>query len=135
MASPQCMSNDGRTATFVGTMLDTGDGVTLCDECLVMYCAAILQTMTGVDPTPFLQAISDDEPIPYEIAGDGGEGPPPPGPADPDLPSGVPEPGDEAPDPPGEPPPKPVAMTPRSGRTRPKRSSAVAATGTASDDE
>lgn len=55
------MSNDGNTATFVGTMLESGDGFTLCDECLVAWSAALLQAMTGVDPAPFLAAVSDDE--------------------------------------------------------------------------
>jgi hypothetical protein len=56
------MSEDGRPAVFVGTMLQTGDAVALCDECLVAWSAALLYTMTGVDPEPFLRAISDDEP-------------------------------------------------------------------------
>lgn len=61
MAAPQCMSQDGNTAVFVGTMLQTGDAVALCDECLVPWSAALLQAMTGVDPTPFLQAVSEPE--------------------------------------------------------------------------
>ena len=61
MASPACMSDDGRDAVFVGTMLQTGDAVALCDECLVPWSAALLQALTGVDPTPFLRAVSDSE--------------------------------------------------------------------------
>lgn len=60
MAAPPCMSDDGNPAVFVGTMLQTGDAVALCDECLVPWAAALLNAMTGVDPTPFLIAISDD---------------------------------------------------------------------------
>jgi len=67
MAGPQCMSGDGNAAVFVGTMLETGDSVELCDVCLVAWAAALLQAMTGVDPEPFLRAISDDESIPYEV--------------------------------------------------------------------
>jgi hypothetical protein len=54
------MSSDGNSAVFVGTMLETGDAVALCDECMVPWAAALLNAMTGVDPTPFLVAISDD---------------------------------------------------------------------------
>lgn len=76
MAGPACMSDDGRPAVFVGTMLETGDSVALCDVCLVGWVAAVLNVMTGVDPQPFLQAISEDEPIPYEVVpGAGGEPP------------------------------------------------------------
>src|SRR5271170_7582483 len=60
MANPRCMSDDGNTAVFVGTMLETGDGVALCDNCLVAWAAALLNVMTGVDPMPFIAAISDD---------------------------------------------------------------------------
>lgn len=76
MAGPACMSNDGRMAVFVGTMLETGDSVALCDICLVGWAAALLNVMTGVDPTPFLAAVSEDEPIPYDVVpGAGGEPP------------------------------------------------------------
>lgn len=61
MANPPCMSEDGRQAVFVGTMLSSGDAVALCDECMVPWAAAILHAMTGVDPTPFLAAVSEDE--------------------------------------------------------------------------
>lgn len=59
MAPPQCESGDGNPAVFVGTFLQTGQPVALCDDCLVPWSAALLQAMTGVDPTPFLAAISD----------------------------------------------------------------------------
>lgn len=62
MANPPCMSDDGNPAVFVGTMLQTGDAVALCDECMVPWCAAVLQTMTGIDATPFIAAISNGEP-------------------------------------------------------------------------
>ena len=60
MAAPPCMSGDGRPAVFVGTLLQTGQAVALCDECLVPWAAALLQGMTGVDATPFIAAIADD---------------------------------------------------------------------------
>ena len=68
MAMPACMSDDGRPAVFVGTMLQTGDSVALCDECMVPWAAAILNAMTGVDPTPFLAAVSEDAPTTAEGA-------------------------------------------------------------------
>lgn len=61
MARPMCMSEDGNQAVFVGTMLETGDGFTLCDECLAMWAIAMTSTMTGVDPTPFIAALSEPE--------------------------------------------------------------------------
>lgn len=70
MANPPCESNDGNTATFVATMLQTGHGFALCDECLVPWAAALLQAMTGVDPAPFIEAVSE---------------PPQPGEADPEA--------------------------------------------------
>lgn len=89
MANPPCMSDDGNAAVFVGTMLATGDAVALCDECLVGWAAALLNVMTGVDPTPFIQAISDTPPdapaveadVPFEPAAatdEGDEAPPMP---------------------------------------------------------
>lgn len=84
MAGPACMSQDGNTAVFVGTMLETGDSVALCDECLVMWSAALLSTMTGIDPTPFIAAISEDEVDPASAPGAPTDEPPAPGPADTD---------------------------------------------------
>lgn len=62
MAGPACMSQDGREAVFVGTMLSTGDAYSLCDECLASWAIALVSTMTGIDPAPFILAISDDGP-------------------------------------------------------------------------
>jgi len=70
MAGVACMSEDGNPAVFVGTMLENGESVRLCDVCLVAWAASVLNLMTGVDPEPFLRAISEDEPIPYEVADD-----------------------------------------------------------------
>lgn len=61
MANPPCMNDDGNAAVFVGTFLAEGDSVALCDSCMVPFAAAMLHAMTGVDPTPFLEAVSDDE--------------------------------------------------------------------------
>lgn len=91
MAAPPCMSEDGRPAVFVGTMLQTGDAVALCDECLVMWAAALLQAMTGVDPAPFIAAISEGDPAGDAAAGAPASEPPAPAPAD----------TDDASDPPG----------------------------------
>ena len=61
MANPRCMSDDGNEAVFVGTMLANGNAVALCDECLVPWAAALLNVMTGVDPAPFINAISEGD--------------------------------------------------------------------------
>jgi hypothetical protein len=54
------MADDGEKAVFVGTFLTNGESVALCDEHLVYFCASTLETMTGVDPAPFIKAISED---------------------------------------------------------------------------
>ena len=73
---PKCMADDGNKAVFVGTFLTNGESVALCDEHMVYFCASTLQEMTGIDPVPFVAAISE-EPLPPPI--DLGE-PPEPGP-------------------------------------------------------
>lgn len=55
-----CQSVDGNNADFLFTITGTGDTFALCSECGVGWMAAMLQTMTGVDPAPFIAAISDD---------------------------------------------------------------------------
>lgn len=92
MAQLACSSDDGREAVFTGTFLKTGDVVTLCDECLAMWCAATLEVMTGVDPEPFIRAISDEgEESSYAQAAEAGE------PIEPGVSHGAPS--VEAPDP------------------------------------
>lgn len=58
MATPMCISEDGNKATFIGTFLETGDNVRLCDECMPNFCAAVFERMTGVDMTPALYLAS-----------------------------------------------------------------------------
>ena len=92
------MAQDGQAAVFVGTFLQNGQSVAVCDEHLVYFCADTLATMTGLDPTPFIAAISDEpgEEVPLE---------PPAEPAEP-------EPVEE------EPVVVPTPPTPPSGRMR-----------------
>ena len=59
---PECMAEDGQAAVFVGTFLQNGQSVAVCDEHLVYFAADTLHTMTGVDPAPFIAAISDEQP-------------------------------------------------------------------------
>ena len=92
------MADDGLPAVFVGTFLGNGESVAVCDEHLVMFCASTLETMTGLDPTPFIAAISEEEP-----------------------PAEAPESPEEPPDAGEEPAPVPVDPTPPtrpSGRMR-----------------
>lgn len=98
MAAPACMSDDGNTAVFIGTYLESGETIAVCDECMVAWSAAMLNAMTGIDPTPFLQAISED--APEEVP-----------PAEPGVPAAPAETAEEAP------PPSPNG---RSGRSRAK---------------
>jgi hypothetical protein len=60
MPMPQCQMDDGQPATFLGTVVSDGSTVQVCDEHLLMFCLATVQQMTGLDPAPFIQAISDD---------------------------------------------------------------------------
>lgn len=60
MANPPCMSGDGNQASMVATMLQTGDGFALCDECIVPWAAGLLGVMTGLNMEPFLLAASAD---------------------------------------------------------------------------
>lgn len=87
---PACMSEDGNPAVFVGTMLQTGDSVALCDNCLANWAVAVVSTMTGIDPAPFIAAISEDAPTTAEGAPT--DEPPPPAPADPDPEARAPDP-------------------------------------------
>lgn len=70
MANPPCMSNDGNAAVFVGTFLENGDSVALCDACMVPWAAAVLEVTTGIDPAPFIRAISEGPEQPEPIEGD-----------------------------------------------------------------
>lgn len=90
MALPACMSDDGNPAVFVGTMLQTGDSVALCDNCLANWAVAVVSTMTGVDPAPFIAAISED--VPTTAEGAPTDEPPAPAPADTDSEARMPDP-------------------------------------------
>lgn len=114
MAGPVCMTGDGRSAVFIGTTLPAGAQISVCDECLVMWAASVLQAMTGVDPAPFIAAISED-------TSEAQEDPPPAAadddPVDRDL---------------GEPVP---ASGPTGRKTGKRRSSPARADGGSSDDQ
>lgn len=103
------MSGDGRPAAFIGTMLETGDTVTLCDDCMVLWLAAVLSAVTGVDAAPFIAALSDPSPDSDGV-------------------------GSPAPDPEPEGPGEPIGVT-KGGVTvgRSQRGSGARRTGTASD--
>lgn len=60
MAAPACMTEGHGPATFIGTFLETGDAVRLCDECMPNFCAAVFERMTGVDMTPALYLASEE---------------------------------------------------------------------------
>lgn len=49
MAAPACMSDDGNPAIFVGTFLQNGDAVALCEDCLPQFAVAIAAQMTGIE--------------------------------------------------------------------------------------
>lgn len=66
MAKPVCENHEDRESVFVGTFLADGKPVAVCDECLALFALSIASTLTGIDPTPFLEAISEDTPPPVE---------------------------------------------------------------------
>jgi hypothetical protein len=79
------MADNGEVAVFVGTFLTNGESVALCDEHMVYFCAEMLHTMTGIDPFPFVAAIS--EPEPEYVIGMGGDIQFPPDPSPEEQPS------------------------------------------------
>jgi len=76
MAAPQCMSNDGNAAVFVGTFLEDGSSVQLCTDCFAQFAAAMAASVNGIPPEVLggvieqlaEQANADDVPEPHEMA-------------------------------------------------------------------
>lgn len=62
MANPPCMSDDGNAAVFTGTNFDTGQSVMLCGPCLVSFCAAIVEGMTGLPVAALLDTVGEPAP-------------------------------------------------------------------------
>lgn len=58
MAAPQCMSNDGNPAIFIGTFYPSGDSVSLCNDCMPAWCSAVVSGMLGIDPDLFGVAVA-----------------------------------------------------------------------------
>ena len=54
------MNDDGNLAVFIGTNLETGDTVTVCPNCLVAFCAAIVEGMTGLAVTSLMAQLEAD---------------------------------------------------------------------------
>jgi hypothetical protein len=100
MAAPACNSDDGNPAIFVGTFLQDGSAVALCEDCLPQFCVAVAAQTQGIEVEALAAAVvalaaeSDDtEPeAPQEVAypphdtthGAPTDEPPPPAPADED---------------------------------------------------
>lgn len=59
MATPACMNDDGNLAIFIGTNLESGDTVTVCPDCLVAFCTAIVEGMTGMPVTQLLASFEE----------------------------------------------------------------------------
>ena len=60
-SNPPCMNDDGNAAIFVGTNFDTGESVTVCPACMVSFCAAIVEGMTGVPVSALIDAAQSGE--------------------------------------------------------------------------
>ena len=76
MSNPPCQSEDGNAAVFTGTNFDTGQSVMLCSECLVSFCAAIVEGMTGLPVAALLDSAtaSPDDGSPALDTGDDSDG-------------------------------------------------------------
>jgi hypothetical protein len=61
MASPACQANDGNSAIFVGTFLETGESFTLCRDDLESWALALAQNLTGVPVIQFANEYSMPE--------------------------------------------------------------------------
>lgn len=64
MAAPQCMSNDGKAAVFVGTFLVEGDAVALCEDCLPAFCISVAAGVNGIPPevlASVVEQLADDD--------------------------------------------------------------------------
>jgi hypothetical protein len=48
MANPACQFDDGKTAVFIGTSLESGDTVTVCLEHMVEFFTATLEQLAAV---------------------------------------------------------------------------------------
>lgn len=90
MAAPQCQSGDGNPAALIGTFLEGGQPVALCNDCLVPWAAALIEGMTGYEMAPVLAAaLADDGEEPGEGSGEpAGEEQESPGEPDPPSPNG-----------------------------------------------
>lgn len=62
MAAPQCMTDDGNDAVFVGTMLETGDAFALCPQCWHDWLIVMLAGLTETDPAKIVAVVSDELP-------------------------------------------------------------------------
>lgn len=73
MAAPQCMSNDGNQAVFVGTFMTDGSAVALCEGCLPQFMISVLAQSNGIDPQVLYNTVdelagAEDSPEPGDPA-------------------------------------------------------------------
>jgi hypothetical protein len=66
MAQVACERGDGNNAVFVGTFLETGTSVALCNDDLINFCVSMSEQLTGA---PVIQFLEDwIPPKPEEVA-------------------------------------------------------------------
>lgn len=46
--NPECQYSDGKQAVFIGTNLNSGETVTLCEDDFLTFCEAAVEGFTGV---------------------------------------------------------------------------------------
>lgn len=72
--TPPCMSDDGNAAVFVGTLLESGNSITVCPDCLVSFALSIVESNTGLPIAELIaQANESGEYVetPPAVVGDG----------------------------------------------------------------
>lgn len=90
MANPPCETEDGNPAIFMGTFLNNGQSVCLCENCLPQWAAAVVTEFTGVDVSPAFELAAQAQAEPAGTAeGAPTDEAPPEAPSDTDTPSGL----------------------------------------------
>ena len=62
MAAPRCMNHEDRQSVLVATVLTTGDGVTLCSECVLPWAVSLIEAIANVPEAQLLDLIYGAQP-------------------------------------------------------------------------
>lgn len=72
MASLACERDDGKNAVFVGTFLETGTSIALCEDDLINFVVSMSQQLTGAPVIDFVSSFvrEDEDGAPLPAADD-----------------------------------------------------------------